>query len=68
VTGAAKSSIGRRYPANYRMSGNEPPLELELPGKIRSRFSDNNQLSFYMHWARVLQAGRWNEIMDTQNG
>ena len=50
------------------MSGNEPPLELELPGKIRSRFSDNNQLSFYMHWARVLQAGRWSEIMDAQNG
>jgi hypothetical protein len=35
VTGAAKSLIGRRYPANYQMSGNEPPIEIDLPGRVK---------------------------------
>jgi hypothetical protein len=60
--------IGRRHPANYQMSGNEPPVEIDLPGKVRSRFSDNNQLSLYMHWAKMLQAKTWGEIMSGQNG
>jgi hypothetical protein len=68
VTGAAKSLIGGRHPANYQMRGNEPPVEIDLPGKIRSRFSDNNQLSLYMHWAKMLQANGWSEIMSAQNG
>ena len=68
VTGAAKSLIGRRHPANYQMSGNEPPVDVDLPGQIKSRFSDNNQLSLYMHWAKMLQAKNWGEIMSTQNG
>ena len=62
VTGSAKSLIGRRYPANYQMSGNEPPIELDLPGQTMSRFSDNNQLNLYMHWAKVLEAKNWSEI------
>jgi len=62
VTGAAKSLIGRRYPANYQMSGNEPPIALDLPGRTMSRFSDNNQLNLYMHWAKVLEAKNWDEI------
>ena len=62
VTAAAKSLIGQRYPANYQMSGNEPPVELDLPGRTMSRFSDNNQLSLYMHWAKVLEAKNWSEI------
>jgi hypothetical protein len=44
------------------MSGNEPPIELDLPGRTMSRFSDNNQLNFYMHWAKVLEAKNWSEI------
>ena len=44
------------------MSGNEPPVDLDLPGRIKSRFSDNNQLSLYMHWAKMLQAKNWSEI------
>jgi 3-phenylpropionate/trans-cinnamate dioxygenase alpha subunit len=68
VTGAAKSFIGRRHPANYQMSGNEPPIEIDLPGQITSRFSDNNQLSLYMHWARMLQAKNWDEITSSQDG
>ena len=68
VTGAAKSLIGRRHPANYQMSGNEPPIDIDLPGQIRSRFSDNNQLSLYMHWAKMLQAKNWHEIMSAQDG
>ncbi len=68
VTGAAKSLIGRRYPANYRMSGNEPPIEITLPGRAMSRFSDNNQLSLYLHWAKMLQAKNWSEILSDKNG
>jgi 3-phenylpropionate/trans-cinnamate dioxygenase alpha subunit len=68
VTGAAKSLIGRRYPANYRMSGNEPPIEIDLPGRAMSRFSDNNQLSLYLHWAKMLQAKNWREILSDKNG
>jgi 3-phenylpropionate/trans-cinnamate dioxygenase alpha subunit len=68
VTSAARSLIGRRHPANYQMSGNEPPLDIDLPGTVTSRFSDNNQLSLYMHWAKMLQAKSWNQLLTTQNG
>jgi hypothetical protein len=68
VTGAARSLIGARHPANYQMNGNEPPVDLDLPGQIKSRFSDNNQLNLYMHWAKMLQAKNWGEFMSTQNG
>jgi hypothetical protein len=50
------------------MGGNEPPVEVDLPGRVKSRFSDNNQLSFYMHWAKLLQARNWSEVLSTQNG
>jgi hypothetical protein len=50
------------------MSGNEPPLETDLPGTVASRFSDNNQLSLYMHWAKMLQANSWSEMLSAQNG
>ena len=50
------------------MTGNEPPIEIDLPGIVKSRFSDNNQLSMYMHWAKMLQAKNWSEIMSRQNG
>ena len=68
ITGAAKSLIGQRYPANYQMSGNEPPIEIDLPGRVQSRFSDNNQLSMYMHWAKMLQAKNWSEVSSANNG
>jgi phenylpropionate dioxygenase-like ring-hydroxylating dioxygenase large terminal subunit len=66
VTGAAKSLIGRRFPANYQMSGNEPPIDLALPGRTMSRFSDNNQLNLYMHWAKMLEGQSWNEVLAAQ--
>ena len=68
VTAAAKSVIAQHHPANYQMSGNEPPIGIDLPGQIRSRFSDNNQLSFYMHWARMLQAHDWSAILGAHHG
>jgi hypothetical protein len=68
VTGAAKSLIGRRHPANYQMRGNEPLVEVDLPGQVKSRFSDNNQLSMYMHWAEMLQDKSWSEIMGSRHG
>ena len=68
VTAAAKSLIGQRYPANYQMRGDNSPIEIDLPGRVKSRFSDNNQLSLYMHWAKMLQAKNWDEIMSAENG
>jgi phenylpropionate dioxygenase-like ring-hydroxylating dioxygenase large terminal subunit len=68
VTAAAKSLIGQRYPANYQMRGDNSPIEINLPGRVKSRFSDNNQLSLYMHWAKMLQAKNWDEIMSAENG
>jgi hypothetical protein len=68
VTGAARSLIGQRFPANYQMRGNEPPVEIDLPGRVKSRFSDNNQLSLYMHWAKLLQANNWREVANASNG
>jgi len=62
VTGAARSVIGKRYPANYQMSLNEPASEIGLRGRLSSRWSDSNQLSLYLHWAKVLEAKNWNEI------
>jgi 3-phenylpropionate/trans-cinnamate dioxygenase alpha subunit len=63
VTGAAKSVIGRRFPANYQMSGSDAPPPMGLPGRAMSRFSDHNQIAMYMHWARMLEAKSWNEIV-----
>jgi len=68
VTGAARSLIGQRFPANYQMAGNEPPVDIDLPGRVKSRFSDNNQLSLYMHWAKMLQAKNWSEVTSASNG
>jgi phenylpropionate dioxygenase-like ring-hydroxylating dioxygenase large terminal subunit len=68
VTAAAKSLIGQRYPANYQMRGDNSSIEIDLPGRVKSRFSDNNQLSLYMHWAKMLQAKNWDEIMSAENG
>jgi len=68
VTGAAKSLIGRRYPANYQMGGNEPPIDIDLPGRTMSRFSDNNQLGMYMHWAKMLDAKSWSDVLGPHDG
>lgn len=62
VTGAAKSVIGRRYPANYQMSQSEPLADVGLRGRMASRWSDQNQLGLYLHWAKVLEARNWDEI------
>jgi len=68
VTGAAKSLIARRHPANYQMRGDGSPIEIDLPGRPKGRFSDHNQLSFYMHWAHMLQAESWDDIAAADNG
>jgi len=68
VTGAARSIIGRRYPANYQMSLSEPATEAGLRGRLASRWSDANQLSLYLHWAKVLEAKNWSEIIERRHG
>jgi 3-phenylpropionate/trans-cinnamate dioxygenase alpha subunit len=64
VTSAARSVIGRRFPANYQMSLNEETNESYLRGRLASRWSDANQLNLYMHWAKVLQAKHWSDILE----
>jgi 3-phenylpropionate/trans-cinnamate dioxygenase alpha subunit len=66
VTGAARSVIGRRFPANYQMSLSEEISETDLRGRLASRWSDSNQLSLYMHWAKVLEAKNWSEIVSAK--
>jgi phenylpropionate dioxygenase-like ring-hydroxylating dioxygenase large terminal subunit len=68
VTGAARSVIGRRYPANYQMSLSEPAAEIGLRGRLASRWSDSNQLSLYVHWAKMLEAKDWSEIEGAKDG
>ncbi len=68
VTGAARSVIGRRYPANYQMSLSEETVDSDLRGRLASRWSDSNQLSLYMHWAKVLEAKNWSEIIEQKHG
>jgi phenylpropionate dioxygenase-like ring-hydroxylating dioxygenase large terminal subunit len=66
VTGAARSVIGRRFPANYQMSLSEEIAETDLRGRLASRWSDSNQLSLYMHWAKVLEAQNWSAIVSAK--
>jgi 3-phenylpropionate/trans-cinnamate dioxygenase alpha subunit len=68
VTGAARSVIGRRHPANYQMSLSEPAAEIGLRGRLASRWSDSNQLSLYVHWAKMLDGKDWSEIKGAKDG
>jgi 3-phenylpropionate/trans-cinnamate dioxygenase subunit alpha len=68
VTGAARSVIGRRFPANYQMGSSEEVTETDLRGRLSSRWSDSNQLSLYLHWAKMLEAKSWSEIMSAKHG
>jgi phenylpropionate dioxygenase-like ring-hydroxylating dioxygenase large terminal subunit len=63
VTSAARSVIGGRYPANYQMNLDETVCAPGLRGHVASRWSDSNQLRLYMHWAKMLEADRWSEII-----
>jgi 3-phenylpropionate/trans-cinnamate dioxygenase alpha subunit len=68
VTRAARSVIGRRFPANYQMALSEPATEMGLRGRLASRWSDANQFSLYLHWAKVLEAESWSEIKSAKHG
>ena len=68
VTGAARSLIGSRFPANYQMSLTEEAADSDLRGRLASRWSDSNQLSLYMHWAKILEAKNWHEIASAKHG
>jgi hypothetical protein len=35
---------------------------------LASRWSDSNQLSLYMHWAKILEAKNWHEIASAKHG
>jgi 3-phenylpropionate/trans-cinnamate dioxygenase alpha subunit len=67
VTGAARSLIGSRFPANYQMSLTEETTDSDLRGRLASRWSDSNQLSLYMHWAKILEAKNWHEIASAKH-
>jgi phenylpropionate dioxygenase-like ring-hydroxylating dioxygenase large terminal subunit len=65
VTGAARSVIGKRFPANYQMSLSEETADADLRGRLTSRWSDSNQLSLYLHWAKMLEGKNWSDIIDS---
>lgn len=65
VTGAARSVIARRFPANYQMGSSERTTESDLRGRLADRWSDSNQLSLYLHWAKLLEAKSWSEMQST---
>jgi phenylpropionate dioxygenase-like ring-hydroxylating dioxygenase large terminal subunit len=63
VTGAGRSVIARRVPANYQMNlGQRFWQHPELPGWLGSIWSDSNQLEFYWHLAGLLEAERWDDL------
>jgi hypothetical protein len=50
------------------MSLSEPEPEIGLRGRLASRWSDSNQLSLYVHWAKVLEAKDWADIKGAKDG
>jgi hypothetical protein len=40
----------------------EPSPEIGLRGRLASRWSDANQLSLYLQWAKMLEVKNWSEI------
>ena len=68
VTGAAKK-LDRPPPSGQLSDERQRAADRNRSARpSKSRFSDNNQLSLYMHWAKVLQAKNWNEIWARKNG
>ena len=57
VTEATRGVVGQRLDFNYQMGQAHPPesLRAEFPGKVRPYFSEDNQMSFYQHWARLMK-------------
>ena len=57
VTEATRGVVGQRLDFNYQMGQAHPPESLrpEFPGKVRPYFSEDNQLSFYRHWASLMK-------------
>jgi hypothetical protein len=50
------------------MGMSEEITETDLRGRLASRWSDSNQLSLYMHWAKVLEAQSWGELKSAKHG
>jgi hypothetical protein len=63
ASAASKGVIARRYPYNYEMGlGLEYP-DYGIPGQVTERISEHNQRGFYQHWAKLMIARSWDEIM-----
>ena len=63
VTGAARSVIAKRVPANYQMNLSQKLWKHpELKGWIGTIWSDSNQLDLFWRWATLLEAEKWDEV------
>jgi phenylpropionate dioxygenase-like ring-hydroxylating dioxygenase large terminal subunit len=63
VTGAARSVIAKRVPANYQMNLSQKLWQHpELKGWIGTIWSDSNQLDLFWRWATLLDAEKWDEV------
>ncbi len=63
ASAASKGVIARRYPYNYEMGlGLEYP-DYGLPGRVTERISEHNQRGFYQHWAKLMVARSWDEVI-----
>ena len=62
-TQTCRGVVARRYPMNLQLGlGHGGPSE-ELPGLVSESASETNQLYFYRHWAKVMSARDWGEIL-----
>lgn len=63
ASAASKGVIARRYPYNYEMGVGLEYADNGLPGQVAERISEHNQRGFYQHWAKLMAALSWDEVM-----
>ena len=55
--------VSRRYPLNMQMGLGHEKFDENLMAWVSDyRFSENNNRSFYQHWARLMTANSWDEV------
>jgi 3-phenylpropionate/trans-cinnamate dioxygenase alpha subunit len=62
-TQTCRGVVARRYPMNFQMGLGHGEEREGAPGLVSESKSETNQLYFYRHWARVMNAGGWEEIL-----
>ncbi|ETW94965.1 aromatic ring-hydroxylating oxygenase subunit alpha [Candidatus Entotheonella palauensis] len=63
ASAASKGVIARRYPYNYEMGVGLEYSDYGIPGQVTERISEHNQRGFYQHWAKLMMARCWDDVM-----